>query len=282
MFDRVVVGVNENPMYLQYLPIVAAAWKRFFPEVILNVAFVTDKGVDDPLVIKMEEYADIELFPLVDGVPSANQSKISRHFLAGYFSDDFCILEDIDTIPLQRLYFENRTSYFVREEGNVLAVGCEVYDTGTFPMSTMGALGKTFSKIINPTGVEYSASVKYLCDNFFDERCFLKSHPHKFSDEYLIRDLLKEDSYNIINVERNIDVYKEWIDRSFWDIDVHKLNSEKYITCNFLRPFDRHLKYMKPIFDYIYGSDSYSRDDIILDAEWGEWNSLDWNGPSYE
>ena len=56
MFDRVVVSTDEDKRFIQFVPIVSAAWKRYFPEVSLSIAFVTDRNLDDPLVIQENYY----------------------------------------------------------------------------------------------------------------------------------------------------------------------------------------------------------------------------------
>ena len=236
----------------------------------------------------MFEYANIKLFSLADGIPSANQAKLSRHFFAGEFDNDFCILQDMDTIPLQREYFEDRTSHFIYGENNLLATGHEDYigtvGEGKFPMSNPGPgmLGKTFNKIFNPNN-DYVSALNSFCDleNTIDGKESINQNPHNFSDESLMRLLLKEhNDLNIIKVRRDTDNDKDRIDRSSWSIDVERLNRGEHFLCNALRPLDRHLKYFTPIFDYIFDG-TYSKDDIILDVDWADWPRTDWNGPAY-
>ena len=32
MFDKVVVSTDENPDFIDFVPIVSTAWKKFFPD----------------------------------------------------------------------------------------------------------------------------------------------------------------------------------------------------------------------------------------------------------
>ena len=228
MFDRIIVSTDENPMFLQFVPTVAKAWKKYFPEKKLSIAFISNKTYDDKLVIEMQEYAEVKIYNAIPGIPVANQAKISRHILASEYKGDICMIEDIDTIPLQRHYFENRTSKF---EGGVLAVGHEVLsptvDTGKFPMSTMTASGETFKQILNPNNLEYVELIKSF-DNLgvHDNRESISNRPEDFSDESLIRYLLNIWGGPITKVNRNVDIKIDWLDRSWWNIDINRLKND--------------------------------------------------------
>ena len=56
---------------------------------------------------------------------------------------------------------------------------------------------------------------------------------------------------NIQHVERAVDIRTDWIDRSWWGIDEEKLKNGQYVTCNFLRPFEKYEEHFKPIIEYI-------------------------------
>ena len=265
MFDRIIVSTDENPDFLQFVPIVSKAWKKYFPDKKLSIAFITNRNYNDELVIKMKEYADIKIFNPIPGIPTANQAKISRHILASEYKDEVCMIEDIDTIPLQRDFFEDRTSTY---NGGVIVVGCEVYkglpEEGKFPMSTMTASGSVFSQIINPNNLSYIDIIKSFTEiKVFDHKESIDIEPEIFSDESLMRVLLERWGGKINRVDRNVNIKSDWIDRSWWSIDEAKLKSNIYITCNFLRPFDKNSPRIKPIANYIFGKE-VNIDEVIL------------------
>ena len=92
MFDRIIVSTDENPMFLQFVPIVAKAWSKYFPEKKLSIAFISDRSEDDELVVRMRNYADVRIFNTIPGIPTANQAKISRHILAAEYKDEVCMI----------------------------------------------------------------------------------------------------------------------------------------------------------------------------------------------
>lgn len=108
-FDRIVVSTNEDKKFICFLPIVAKAWKKFFPQVDIAVAFVTNRAFNDPLVEEMKRHAEVVLFSDIDGIPSANLAKVSRFILASRLSG-ISMIEDIDTIPLQKKFFKTITA----------------------------------------------------------------------------------------------------------------------------------------------------------------------------
>ena len=283
MFDRVIVSTDEDKRFIQFVPIVSAAWNRYFPEVSLSIAFVTDRNLDDPLVQKIQQYGDVHLYPTVEGIPTANLAKISRHLTACKFPNEVCMIEDMDTIPLQREYFENRTSY--RNPGELLQVGAEIFIgtslEGKAPMSTITTEGSVFQQIINPQGLNYQDLIdSWRNIKVYHDNESISNPSDNFSDESLLRVLrdqwMVEDLNRIVrNVSRSVHIRQDWIDRSWWKIDEDKLKGDKYVTCNFLRPFDEHYEEIVPIIEYIFGCSIHeytipSKEEIMLLGETDE------------
>tara|TARA_R100001015_G_C4633452_1_gene198425 strand:+ start:3142 stop:3948 length:807 start_codon:yes stop_codon:yes gene_type:complete len=267
MFDKVIVSTNEDPRFIEFLPIVSAAWKKFFPECDLHVAYVTDRNEDDPLIEKMNLYANVHLFSPIEGIPTPNHAKVARHILASQFGDSVCMLEDIDTIPLQREYYEERTSH--RKKNTVLAVGAEVLrgtpHEGKFPMSTITAEGHVFSNLLNPLNLSTEELIKSWKDlEIFDHKEAINNPPNIFSDESLIRALIyKSKDIGVTHVDRAVDIKKDWIDRSWWFVNTERLFSGEYIACNFLRPFHIYYDNIVDIIEYIYG-EKLEKNQVVL------------------
>ena len=98
MFDRVVLSTDENPNYIEFWPLVCSAWKKFFPEISVSLAFVSDRTESDDLLLRMKKFGDgIEIFKTVDGIPTANHAKVARLILASEFENEVCLIHDIDT-----------------------------------------------------------------------------------------------------------------------------------------------------------------------------------------
>ena len=81
MFDRIIVSTDENPMFLQFVPIVSKAWKKYFPEKKLSIAFVSSRDKNDNVVKEMSKYGDVKVFKPVEGIPTANLKLVDIYLL---------------------------------------------------------------------------------------------------------------------------------------------------------------------------------------------------------
>lgn len=254
MIDKIIVSSDEY--FKGFFPIVYKAWKKFFPERLICCAFVTDRGEQDDYVQELRGiYDEVRLFKEIKNIPTKNQAKLARFIMASEMQKSICMIEDVDTIPLQRYFFEDKLRQ--RENGKILAVGQEVYKNEphhkNFPVSTVTSEGYNFKKLINPEG----KSDQDLFDYFISIADNSKTNvlDSDFSDEWLIYKLSQINNIdNIQHVERDVDIHADWIDRSWWHINQEKLFSGKYVTCNFKRPFEQHQHEFIDIIKYI---DSY-------------------------
>jgi hypothetical protein len=275
MFDRVIVSCDDSH-FKEFWPIVSKAWAKYFPDAKVSLAFVTDRNENDELVQKMRKYGDVHLFQVVEGIPTANLSKMARHILAGNFGEEICMIEDIDTIPLQTNFVIDRLSQ--REKGKILFIGKEVYnghgtDEGKFPISNITGESFLFKKIVNPDNLTHVDLFKSWCNiRVFDHKESINNTPdlsglNGFSDESLWRVLLNryeisENDFCFIN--RGVDIQKYWIDRSWWRIDHNMLKNDEYVICNFLRPFSQHYHLIEPIAKYIFNDENIKKEDVII------------------
>lgn len=258
--DRIILSSDENPMYIEFWGLVSTAWKKFFPEIKVSLAFVSNKTSDDPFVGMLSQYGDVHIINPIIGIPIANQAKIARHILASTFDSEIVCLHDIDTCPLNRKYTENFINQ--RKENTILRVGKEVFDNsehaGKFPMSHVTAEGRLWKEIINPLSLNINDLItSWVGMKVFDHKEDISSPPNIFSDESLIRALLsRNNEFLFSDVVRRVNIYSEWIDRSWWNVDISRLYDGGYVEANFLRPFSSHWNYIKPIADFILEKDS--------------------------
>lgn len=255
MFDRIVTSTNENSTYLGFWELQILAHKKFFPEKKLTIAFLTERTYDDELVKKMISHdIDVQLYKPIDGIPEGNHAKILRYICASQYDNEICCITDMDTIPLQKEYLINQTS--LRESNKLLCIGAEVYENtphyGKFPAHHMTAEGKIFKQLFNPNNLNYEESIKAISDfKVYDLKESIINSQDGFSDESLIRVLIQENNVPTQHVFRNIDKFNDWIDRSWWAIDIEKLKKLKYVESNLLRPYDDHKTRIKPILQFL-------------------------------
>jgi len=253
MIDKIVVSTDEN--FRNFIPIACAAWKKFFPSIDVEIAYVTKRNISDPIFEKIKKYGNLTVYEPVEGIPTQNQAKIARHFLASSMGGKICSIEDIDTIPMQREFFEKLFSH--RHQGALLAVGAEVFKgtehDGKFPMSSITAEGYIFKEFINPNDLGFKALIEsFIGIKKFDIKEDISAPPDIFSDESLMRHLISEwPERRVQHVNRDVNIKTDWIDRSWWCVDSERMRNSEYVICNFMRPFENHMHAYGEIVDYI-------------------------------
>ncbi|NBU98037.1 MAG: hypothetical protein EBS19_07480, partial [Spirochaetia bacterium] len=94
-----VVGSDDNPLYLDFWPLVSKVWKN-------NIGVTPVLGLisNEDSDITETEYGLIKKFKKIDGISSSLQSQIVRLFLTK-FLDGYSLISDIDMLPLSKDYF---------------------------------------------------------------------------------------------------------------------------------------------------------------------------------
>ena len=243
MCYMIVILSSDDSYFLEYWPIVHLAWEKFFPEWELKLAHIT---------IEPRSQGIIHDLPLIPHIPTANLAKMARYYLASLQDKEVCIIHDIDSAPLNRDYGLRLLSQ--RQSGKLMAVGAEVYihtqHAGKYPTSWMMAEGKIFQQLFNPRQLEWSDLVKsWIGMKRYDHKEDISAPANIFSDESLLRALIGTNNPLVQYVNRDVDIQKEWLDRSWWD---DKKHPSKFIEVNFLRPpRGDNLVRMLPVYQYV-------------------------------
>ena len=278
-FDKVVLSCDENPIFLPFAPLVIKAWHKFFPEVQVELGFVTntnpeiDSRTENMLdVLSKYNNVNITVLPTVEGVHPNNLGKVGRLIVASMQGDAVCLLHDLDSLPLQREYMIKLVEQ--RKKDTILCVHVpEVYgnDTfGRFPMAPTTAEGYVFGKVVNPENLNYKELVDSWKDlEVYDGKEKINNTPdvqfddRYFSDESLFRVLLNRFGQERLNITTNVTrdvagIHYDWRhctnipDRGQW----HQWNKEdlkagKCIEANLMRPGWLYDEDLQPIIDYI-------------------------------
>lgn len=258
MFERVIVSTDDSE-FKKFWPLVTMAWGKFFPSVKLTCGFVTNRKEDDELVIEMRKCGEVIVFPVIENVPQPSQGKMTRLILASMYTDEICLLDDIDSIPMQSDYIKyvfSKEACIALKSGSLLALAADAYKNspqeGKFPMGYITGKGSTFKKFINPHSKEISHLYSDWMNNKIDGKESVLNVPvENFSDESLVRYLISQYPVDIFHVDRNCDIKKYWIDRSWWDLDKTRIFQQDYVMCNFLRPYSSHKDQFKIIEEFL-------------------------------
>ena len=260
-FDKVIVSSDDNPKFINFWPIVKKAWTKFFPEVQVDLCFVTDKKTEYKW---LEEIGTVYYYDIIPNVPRGNLGKVCRLYHASLQENLVCSIHDIDSILLQRNYLFDLLS--LRKPEHYCMVGAECYsgpELGKCPMVPTTAEGYIFQKLLktkNKNWINFIDSIKHI--KLFDNKENILNydntitHPNNhFSDESLIRYFMHSFDGKIQKLRRDelrsLNPNIDWIDRTYrnFTFDKAKLNEGFYTECNMLRPFN--LEKMKDIIDYL-------------------------------
>lgn len=221
--DRVILGCDANPLYLEFWPIVAKTWQELVGvKPTLGLIASKDVYIDESL-------GDVIRFEPIPGVSTAFQAQVIRLLLPALFENEVCILSDMDMIPCQK-------EYFVQSVAGIPLECFVVYKDGAFnsdeykeyPMCYNAALGSTFKEIFKIGSIE---DIPKIMMQWFDLGLGWTS------DQQILYAVLNcWDQKNTRLVKLGHDVYPR-IDRAYWTYNEKALRNNFYIDSHMLRPY---------------------------------------------
>lgn len=257
MINQIILSTNEDRTYCEFWEPVAYAYKKMFPDVVVHLAFLTDREETDPLVVEYRKHGRVTLFKPRKDVPEFGQAKMIRFILASMQGNEVCYIDDIDIFPLVKTFITNKTDK--RPANRLLCVGGEVYNNnGCYPVSQMTAEGYVWKNLINPKDLSYNDLIETFIGNVqFDKREDIMieldfAKDSYFSDERLIRRLRHENPVPIFEMRRGYNNFLDaTLDRYAWDVNLEKLNNHVYQNAHGIRPYGNNVEEYKPLLQYI-------------------------------
>jgi len=247
--DKVILSSTDSPTYLEFWPYIAKAWKKLLgpdAEVILGHL----SNIPTP---RLDNYGTVLQFPSIEGMLDKNSSKIIRTIIAARYPDSYCLMTDVDMLPLNANYFISN-SEFASDNNIVLYSSDQSGHPAKHPICYMLAKGKIFKELINPDNLEENQLLKQWAST--PEYIF---NAPTFSDETLYKGFFLRWGIMDKNKDRVVRLKRGWtnniaherIDRAFWFIDQEKLQRGEYIDAHLLRPLTSNFNRIKPLFDYL-------------------------------
>lgn len=228
--DRVILGCDANPLYLEFWPIVAKTWKELVG-IKPTLALIASKEV-----YVDESLGDIIRFEPIPNIPTAFQAQVIRLLLPALFENEGCIISDMDMIPCQKDYFINAVI-------NLPPDCFVVYKDGAFnsdefkeyPMCYNAALGKTYKEIFK---VDSSHDILTIIKEWY------KLGLGWTSDQQILYAALNNwDQKDSRLIRLGHDVYPR-IDRTYWKYDIMAVKKHLYIDSHMLRPYSQYRQYI--------------------------------------
>jgi len=102
ILDCVLTSVNENELYLDFIPFFIDMWKKLYPSVNVKIVLIAESIPDSFSCYK----DNIILFPPIPNVPTAFTSQFIRLLYPCILNyENGIMITDIDDVPLNNTYF---------------------------------------------------------------------------------------------------------------------------------------------------------------------------------
>lgn len=228
--DRVIISANDNPLYVDFWPVVAQAWQEIVG-VKPILAFI---GSDDFPID--ESYGDVFRFEPIEGVSTALYSQVIRLLLPALFEDNVFIMTDIDMIPLSRAFYIDSVAD-VPDDCFVVYRSAALPQYKQYAMCYNAAKGSTFKELFGVHSIEdIPRVVKKLAKEF--------NHAWSTDQQALYKYLRSWEHFSsrVVLLGHGVDVGRTTISRTHWSYDVQKLKNGGYIDAHMLRPYSRYKK----------------------------------------
>jgi hypothetical protein len=107
--DCILTAVNENPLYIEFIPIFIKAWKGLVPEADVKIVMVANE-----IPTKYKEYSDyIILFPPIENVSTSLTAQYIRILYPAILPyENGVIITDMDMLPMSRDYYVKNIEKF--------------------------------------------------------------------------------------------------------------------------------------------------------------------------
>lgn len=220
--DRVIVATDLHENYVEFWPLVAKTWERIVG-IKPTLVFVAPAGA-----IIDETIGEVIRFEPIEGIPTAFQAQVLRLLIPAFFKDDFCLISDMDMIPLNYWYFVGSVA---RCGKNCFVVYRDkAYDPKLkrYPMCYNAARGAVFGEIFKVTSME---SIREIIKQWFSYDLGWST-----DEQMLYRCLQQWQHFKTRCIRLGHDVERR-IDRIRWGFDSNLLKSNYYIDVHLLRPY---------------------------------------------
>lgn len=222
---------DDNPMYLDFWPVVSKMWRKKIGVIPVLLYFGKDHQKIDTT------YGHVINFDTPTKTPIA--TCWARYWFAAQQCHKVCIISDIDMIPLSTQYFVRQIENYDAEKSYLHLNPCiETY--GRLPSCYHVATGDNFHSHLEIGDVNFEDSLKKLLYfNFDNSNCFIKGEgdPHWCYDEFYATEVLK--NKDIIMLPREGGQSGRRIDRTDWNYDAGLLRNGYYYDSHSLRPYQQ-------------------------------------------
>lgn len=237
--DRVILGCDANPMYLEFWPIVAKTWTEIVG-VKPTLALIAPKDVyiDETL-------GDVIRFEPIPNISTAFQAQIMRLLLPAYFENDVCIISDMDMIPLQRDFFVNNVASAPEDSFTIFNdAGLYIRNSPEYLMCYIVAKGKTFKEIFS---ISDTAKIPDLIRRWYALNLGWTS------DQQILFAAVNGWTYYNSRIIKLGYSEPNRIDRAYWRYNKDLVRKKNYyVDSHMLRPYSKYKKEIDELLETLF------------------------------
>lgn len=222
--DYIIISSDDNPLYKDFYPIVAKAWKDLgYKTYFLNI---TDK--DD---IIENEFGIIHKIKALDYISTGFQSQVVRLF-SSKFIDGNIMMSDIDMLPINIDYYNSYVNELT--EDNVIIYSGQPYgNVPYYPMCYVLSKASNFRKYLDIENMDFNEYCKMLSNKY--------SHAWNTDENFMYDQFQNHLDKLVIKNDRDFD---RRVDRENWKYDINLLKNGHYIDSHLLRPYYKYKQHI--------------------------------------
>ena len=230
---KAIVSSNDNPVYLDFWPVISKLWKIKF-----NIEPVLLYFGDNYDNIS-QKYGTVINMPIIEGIPVSTQAQCSRLWGAAQYGEEVVITSDIDMLPLSPTYYVDSIAGVPDDK----FVSLNPLDKNTyFPMCYNVGKSSTMKEILNVDDDWETFMVKLIkwADGDDCEDKYGMGNYWSLDETWTSTNV---NAYKNVNADRihpiprpnGVNGFR--IDRPSWGYDVNLVVGNYYYDSHSLRPY---------------------------------------------
>jgi len=241
--NRVILSWDNNVLFEHFWPIVSKAWNK-------NIGIRPTLFFIGSKKIKVDTtYGDVIYVSPIIGVPTAYQAMAIRVLAPALYPNDFCIISDLDMIPINKEFFNNVTinipeSDFVVFYPYFYSKHKLSKDPERYMMCYNAAKGSTFANIFNVRTIKDMQTTLYAW--YKDYYSIYKvATDEKMLFKYLQEWEIKDQSLHLMELPMSR------LSREHWESKIINLKTTNFYDSHLPRPYNKFKKEIDELLKYL-------------------------------
>lgn len=220
--DYAIHASDDNPLYLDFWPLVSKLWKLKFKVEPILLHFGETK-------VNTSSYGTVINMEILDNYNKVTQTQCSRYYYATTLKNKTAIISDIDMLPLSKIYFQEQIKHISNTSYIHLNSNLDHYPN--IAACYHIAKGSTYEKVLG----KYNSFEDYMKESTTYDNTWFSDE--KFST-YKINEYKDKSIFSFL--KRDLGQNGHRIDRPNWYYDESKLNENWYYDAHCPRPYSNY------------------------------------------